>query len=136
MGALRSLDSNHYRSISVGLPEWWVPPSTSDDVSDCHLLRELLNEEDMHDMMQRLATSALRRSGELGDGGWVRTVRVKAVGPVGMVLKAQFSVGGKTWEDDGGLNNEAVMEIPIKYGDVTSPDCGRRSIREDVLNFL
>eukprot|EP00584_Thalassiosira_punctigera_P004621 CAMPEP_0172546984 /NCGR_PEP_ID=MMETSP1067-20121228/16641_1 /TAXON_ID=265564 ORGANISM="Thalassiosira punctigera, Strain Tpunct2005C2" /NCGR_SAMPLE_ID=MMETSP1067 /ASSEMBLY_ACC=CAM_ASM_000444 /LENGTH=342 /DNA_ID=CAMNT_0013333999 /DNA_START=158 /DNA_END=1183 /DNA_ORIENTATION=+ len=134
--ALQSLDSEYFRSTSDSLPEWWIPPSTSDDVSECDLLQDLLNGEDMHEELRVLATHVLLRAGEIGEGGFVRTVRVKAIGPLGVVFKIQFSVGGKTWNDDGGMNNEAVMDVPIMYEEMTPPgygSYGQRSIREEVL---
>mmetsp|Transcript_19585 Transcript_19585/g.29701 ORF Transcript_19585/g.29701 Transcript_19585/m.29701 type:complete len:353 (+) Transcript_19585:112-1170(+) len=141
--AMHTLESEYLKSTSAysSFPDWWVSPSSSEDVSDCRLLEELLNGDDMHDVMRDLSIQVLQRSGKMGEGGWVRTVRVTAVGPLGIILKVHLSVGGKTWQDEGGVNNEAVMNVPVKYDEIAPPvgygsGYGQRSIREEVLTMV
>eukprot|EP00581_Thalassiosira_minuscula_P015415 CAMPEP_0183723114 /NCGR_PEP_ID=MMETSP0737-20130205/14821_1 /TAXON_ID=385413 /ORGANISM="Thalassiosira miniscula, Strain CCMP1093" /LENGTH=361 /DNA_ID=CAMNT_0025953365 /DNA_START=277 /DNA_END=1362 /DNA_ORIENTATION=+ len=149
--ALQSLDSEYlapHASEGGSLPYWWVPALASEDEQECELLQQLLNGDDLQEMMRGLASHVLYLHGppmnadgslsqDFGEGSVVRSVHVKAVGPAGLVLRVQYSVGGKTWEDVGGLNNEAVMDLPVKFEDMDANYVsGRRSIREEVLMMV
>ena len=137
---LQSLDSEYLKSSTPpfvsSLPEWWVPPNSAEDSTECDLIQNLLNGDDFQDMMRGLAM----RAHFFGEGSMVRSVRVKAVGPVGMVLKVQFSIEGRSWLDSGGLNNEDVMDVPIKFDEMSTGfghgHYGERSIREQVLMIV
>ena len=57
-----------------------------------------------------------------------------------MVLTVQVSVRSKTWEDVGGLNNETVVDVPIKFDEMSTGywygHYGERTIREQILRLF
>jgi len=136
---LQSLGSEYLQSAPGSLlPSWWVPPSSAEDDAECNLIQQLLNGDDFQDMTRGLATYyMLHKSNDLGEKV-IRTVSVKAVGPEGMVLKVQLSLlGGRIYEHDGGLNNESVMDVPIRFSEMSAGyDDGHCSIREKVLTMV
>lgn len=143
---LQSLDSEYMMSSTPvsSLPVWWAPPISDEDVSECDLLQQLLNGPDFQDMLRGLAMQMLSRMGDF-ETKTIRSVHVKAMGPEGMVLKVQMSLYGKTYEDDGGLNNESVMDVPVKFSEMSpghddygqgAACAGQRSIREQVLMIV
>lgn len=138
MGVLQSLGSDYLKSDESGscLPSWWEPPHSNEDKDECNLIQQLLNGDDFQDMTRGLATYSMLHNNGLGEKV-IRTVRVKAVGPEGMVLKVQLSLGGRTYADVGGVNNEAVMNVPIKFSEMSAGyDDGHYSIREKVLRIV
>lgn len=138
MDALQSLDSEYLRSAAStnSLPYWWAPPASADDVSECDLIQQLLNGDEFQDMLKDLATSVLLFSHELGEDGVVRSARITAVGPEGIVLKVQVSLNGRTYDDEGGSNNEAVIDKPIRFSEMLPSNGETRGIREQVLMIV
>ena len=128
--ALRSLGGGGGTSSTASplgddaeMPDWWEAPIADEDVSECDLMRNILNGDDMRDMVLELAAN-------LVGGGWdVRDVRVDAVGPAGMVLRARLSAvgGGGTYDDDGTL-----ADVPVRFADMISSGHSG-SIRQRVL---
>lgn len=97
-------------------PDWWIPANTKEDVSDCELLKGLLNEDDMMDARVNLL-GRVRNS----ESNEVRFVEVRSVGPMGLILKVIVE------NCDGRILTEWV---PIKFFE------GACSIREKTLELL
>jgi hypothetical protein len=101
-------------------------------MSECDLMRHVLNGEDMRDMVLELAAN-------LAVGGGcseVRDVRVDAVGPAGMVLRARLSAavavdGGGTYDDDE--DSATLTDVPVRFADMISSGHYSGSIRQRVL---
>lgn len=98
-------------------PEWWIPPNTKEDASECELLTDLMNEDDMADERTGLCRKIYNPS-KLDD---IKSIKVLALGPAGMLLKVVVS--GET----GGITEDT---IPVEFIENT------RSIREKVLELL
>ena len=115
---------------TVPLPSWWVSPTSPEDVSECELIKDLLNGRDFQDMIRGLAMIGLD-SNEMNENqklGYfydhdmiIGTVGVEAVGPEGLVMIVQIS--GFRYEDE--------VIVPIKF----SSQDDKRSIRENVLHL-
>lgn len=138
--ALQSLESEYLSGPSSSggaLPYWWEPALSSEDVVECDLLEQLLNGDDFNDVMRGLAEHAILHEGSVDlTGRAIRSAWVKALGPAGMVLKVQLSIGGRTYHDDGGLNNEAVVDVPVRFDEMLPSGGAGRSIREEVLSIV
>lgn len=135
---LQSLDSEYLKSSTpFGLPAWWGPPLSKEDETECDLIQDLLNhDEDLRDMMRGLAEQGLLFDADLSSeliGRSIQNVQVQAVGQEGMVLKVQLSLSGKTGYDEGGLNNERVLDVPVKFDDVCPAAVTHGSVRDKVL---
>jgi hypothetical protein len=105
-------------------------------------MKRVLNDNDMRDMVLELAESVVVGREDDATGGImavVRDVRVDAVGPAGIVLMARLSNGDGSYYDDdsGGMNNEKLMDVPIRFEMVKSLSGGEggggTSIRRRVL---
>jgi len=107
--------SDYLKPNPTKLPEWWVPPTSSEDVSECDMIESLLNEADWQLEMRGMCKQVLQESGDLGYGDEVQLAVVKAVGPAGMVLEAQVWRRGKSVYDDGGINNIDILCVPVKF---------------------
>ena len=125
---------SHWQS-STKLPEWWVPP-ISQDVAECDMILNLLNQADWQNEMRRLCMHVLQESCDPGISydDEVQLALVKAVGPVGMVLEATVSCRGRSVYDDGGINNVALKNVSIKFG--SDGDSGGASIRDNILQVV
>ena len=99
-------------------PEWWIPPNTKEDISECELLIDLMNEDDMVDERIGLCRKVYNPS-KLDD---IKSVKVLAISPAGVLLKVVVS------EDNVGDITEST--IPVKFNEST------RSIREEVIELL
>lgn len=120
--------SDYLQSNPTAFPEWWVPPTSSDDIAECDMIEKLLNEADWQLEMRGLCKQLLQDS----SSDEVQLARVKAIGPAGMILEANVSLGGKSIDDFGGVNNVAIVDVPVMFpgdGDATN-------IREHVLNIV
>jgi len=127
--ALSSLDSSDYltsTSSSANLPKWWESPKSEEDITESELLQALLNGNDLQDIMHGLATHAITMSQQQQHttAAVVQSVKVKAVGPLGIMLKVQL------------LNT--IEDVFIKYEDMSTTEgyFERRSIREEVLRMV
>jgi hypothetical protein len=124
--------SDYIQSNPTALPEWWVPPTSSDDIAECDMIEKLLNEADWQLEMRGLCQQLLQESSSGRPDNEVQFARVKAIGPAGMTLEATVLLGGKSIDDFGGVNNVAVVDVPVMFpgdGDATN-------IREHVLNIV
>lgn len=120
--------SDYLQSNPTALPEWWSPPTSSDDIAECDMIEKLLNEADWQLEMRGLCQQLLQDS----SSDEVQLARVKAIGPAGMILEAHVLLGGKSIDDFGGVNNVAIVDVPVMFpgdGDATN-------IREHVLNIV
>ena len=114
--ALQSFDVDELKtglSGSTSLPEWWEPPTSTEDISECELIEELLNGSEFQSVLRSLALYMLPSERRLG------AVSVKLVGARGMLLKVELKQGN-------------TIDVPVKYSEHTGHD-GCRSIREQVL---
>ena len=103
---------------SITYPEWWVFPRNDEEISECNLLQELLNGDDMYDTRLDLMRHAqVNQSDECE----VKEVKVMAIGPMGIVLQMRFA---------NESNKKEGEAIPIKFLADTS------SIREEVLKLV
>lgn len=100
----------------VDFPKWWIPASTREDVAECELLRDLLNEDDMLYERVGLVQKADTTCSPLNSTG-IESVTVLAVSPKGLLLKVA------TGETDGSI-------IPVQFVK------GKCSIREKTLDLL
>ena len=64
--------------------EWWTFPETDDDVTECQLLKDLLNGDDMLDVRMDLARQTLNTFAA------IHHVEVMEIGQLGMILKIVF----------------------------------------------
>lgn len=137
MEALSSLNSEYFTSTAAAgsLPYWWEAPVSAYDADECNLLQQLLNSDDFRDMMCGLAEHALLHDMEQDlMGKTIRSVLVKAVGPAGLMMQVQLAIGGMTALDDGGLNNEVLVDAPIRFDDMCVNEGA--GIREKVLTIV
>ena len=120
---LQSLDSDQLKTSPLtSLPSWWVPPNSTGEQSECELLEELLNGNDMQDVLCELACYMLPSEKQVG------FVRAKPIGPMGIILKVNLA----------GSRYGNVVDVPIKFSDMLGEgmyDDGR-SIREKVLMMV
>jgi hypothetical protein len=107
------------RDAPLDFPDWWVPPNKKED-SECELLAELLNEEDMLDERTRLACRACM----FLPNEDIKLVKVQVVGPAGLLLKVEVDPCGE--RDEGTITEK---EVSIKF-----PGAG--SVREKMLELL
>jgi hypothetical protein len=128
--------SDYLKPSPAKFPEWWVPPTSSEDVSECNMIEKLLNEADWQLEMRELCKHALQESGDAGFSyeDEVQLALVKAIGPSGMVLEAHVSRGGKSVYDYGGMNNIVILYVPIKFP--LESTSGNASIRDHVLGIV
>mmetsp|Transcript_19693 Transcript_19693/g.28056 ORF Transcript_19693/g.28056 Transcript_19693/m.28056 type:complete len:331 (+) Transcript_19693:213-1205(+) len=124
--------TDYLKSSPTKLPEWWVPPTSSEDVSECDMIEKLLNEPDWQLEMRGLSKQVLNES--VNDGDEIKLALVKAVGPAGMVLEAQVWRGGKSVYDDGGINNINILDVHVKFASENSS--GSASIKDRVLRVF
>lgn len=127
--------SDYLKPSPMKLPEWWIPPSSSEDFSECNMIEKLLNEADWQFEIRGLCRHAmLQESAGCSNDDQVQFARVKAIGPAGMVLEAHVSLEGKSVDDYGGVNNIAIVDVPIKFPLESS---GRgATIRDHVLDIV
>ena len=52
---LQSFDVDELKTGLSTLPEWWESPTSTEDISECELIEELLNGEDFQSMLRSLA---------------------------------------------------------------------------------
>ena len=123
------ISDSEYLKRRSELPEWWVSP-TSSDYSECSMIESLLNGADWQLEMRCLCKEMLQESGTDDE---VQLARVKAIGSTGMILEAHVLLGGKSIDDYGGMNNIAIVDVPIKF---PSERYGDASIRDHVLNIV
>jgi hypothetical protein len=114
--------SNLLRDAPSVFPDWWIPPKTKDHVSECELLRELLNDDDMLDARMDLfqQNQKAQRSNSI-----VKSVKVQVIGLMGLILKVEVASAERSGADI--IANEI---IPIRFLD------GAGSIREKTLQLL
>lgn len=111
---LQSFDIDELKTELNGctLPEWWVSPTSTEDISECELIEELLNGSDFQSVLRSLALYMLPSERRLG------TVAIKLVGCRGMLLKVELRQGN-------------TIDVPVKYLHTGHDES--RSIREQVL---
>jgi hypothetical protein len=129
--------SDYLKPSAAKFPEWWIPPTSSEDVSECNMIETLLNEADWQLEMRELCKLALQQSGDAGfiyEEDDVQLALVKAIGPSGMVLEAHVSRGGRSVYDYGGMTNIAIVRVPIKFP--LKSTGGNTSIRDHVLGIV
>ncbi len=126
------IGTDYLKSSPTKLPEWWVPPLSSEDVSECDMIEKLLNEADWQLEMRGLCKQVLNEV--VNDGDEIKLALVKAVGPAGMVLEAQVWRGGKSVYDDGGINNIDILDVHVKFDSDSSS--GSASIKDHVLRVV
>ncbi len=124
--------TDYLKSSPTKLPEWWVPPTSSEDVSECDMIEKLLNEPDWQLEMRGLCKQVLNEV--VNDGDEIKLALVKAVGPAGMALEAQVWRGGKSVYDDGGINNIDILDVHVKFASEGSS--GSASIKDHVLRVF
>mmetsp|Transcript_19274 Transcript_19274/g.30156 ORF Transcript_19274/g.30156 Transcript_19274/m.30156 type:complete len:331 (+) Transcript_19274:145-1137(+) len=120
--------TDYLKSSPTKLPEWWVPPTSSEDVSECDMIEKLLNEADWQLEMRGLCKQVLNEA--VNDGDEIKLALVKAVGPAGMVLEAQNWRRGKSVYDDGGMSNIDILDVHVKFAS------GSASIKDRVLRVF
>merc|ERR1712038_79955 len=98
-------------------PSWWVFPSGIDrDMCDeCMTIRQLLNSNDFQGALNSLVRKGLESMNEVGE---IQGAAVVAVGPAGMLLRAQVARG----------NDSTVIDIPYSFGQVARDSISLRSI--------
>jgi len=112
---LQSFDVDELKTGLSTLPEWWESPSSTEDISECELIEELLNGEDFQSVLRSLALYMLPSERRLG------AVAVKLVGCRGMLLKVELRQGN-------------TIDVPVKYSNTGHDES--RSIREQVLSLM
>lgn len=129
--------SDYLKPSPTHLPDWWVPPTSSEEVSECDMIERVLNGADWQLEMRGLCKHVLLQ--ESGDAGVssedeVQRALVKAIGPAGMVIEAHVSRGEKSVYDFGGLDDSAILYVPIKFP--LQSMGGNASIRDHVLGIF
>ena len=124
-------DSDYLKPSPTALPEWWAPATSSEEISECNMMETLLNGADWQLEMRCLCKNMLQESGTADE---VQLSRVKAIGPTGMILEAHVLLGGKSVDDYGGMNNIAILDVPIKFP--LESMAGDATIRDHVLNIV
>lgn len=128
---LKETTSQPSSSTFDSLPTWWEHVTSTEDVHECNLIQDLLNDdEDFTDMMRGLAEHGLlllRDHNPLLESKSIASAKVKAVGYAGMVL----SVNLKTIVGD---DEDMIVDVPIKFKDMLPGNIDEIStIREKVL---
>lgn len=112
---------------SNNMPEWWIYPRVSEEADECDMIRNLMNEQDMQDVVEALASYELKKMDVHFRWGWERVISstyVRAIGPAGIVLSAEA--------EDG-----VAMDLPISFGSGTVEfKDSIRSIRSEVLDLV
>jgi len=109
---LQSFDVDELKTGLSTLPDWWESPTRTEDISECELIEELLNESDFQSVLRSLASYMLPSERRLG------AVSVKLVSRRGMLLKVELRQGN-------------TIDVPVKYLHTGHDES--RSIREQVL---
>jgi len=112
---LQSFDVDELKTGLSTLPDWWESPTSTEDISECGLIEELLNGKDFQSMLRSLALYMLPSERRLG------AVAVKLVGCRGMLLKVELRQGN-------------TIDVPVKYSNTGHHES--RSIREQVLSLM
>lgn len=124
--------SDYLKSNPTAFPEWWIPPTSSDDIAECDMIEKVLNEADWQFELRGLCQRLLQQDSSSDRPDRVQLARAKAIGPAGMILEAHVSLRGKSIDDFGGVNNVEIVDVPVIFtgdGDATN-------IREHVLNIV
>ena len=125
--------SDYLKPGPTKLPEWWIPPTSSEDISECDMIEKLLNGQELQLEMQGLCKQVLLQESDearFSHGDEVKLAIVKAVGPAGMIIEAQVWREGKSMYDDGGINNIDTLFVPIKFASESTSGC--TSIKDNV----
>jgi len=138
VGAVRALEvlqsvddfcekSSSSSNSSNNMPEWWIYPRLSEEADECDMIRNLMNEQDMQDVVQALASYALKKTDVRFRWKWehvISSTYVRAIGPAGMVLSVEAGDG-------------VAMDLPISFGSGTGEfKDSIRSIRGEVLDMM
>ena len=138
--ALRSLNNGKSSIAATSLPAWWEHPTDDDAITDCDLMRHVLNGNEIRKIVRELVVERIR-TGETGEGGGefvnVREVKVDAVGPAGVIVRVIMSPDGGDDNEEGGNREMTSIDMPIQFVETSlGQHYGGTSIRKRVLTLF